>query len=352
MKQVLLIQVDIRMAQRITAPGWPSGTNPYPKERDEITKIMQREPERITYELNVYNRPYYRRIFIDGENMHYVHCTQCTGGVIFKYYQKKGSGQILCHEKGLRHIHGKGLNAVEAPNVEAAPPKKKKPGRKPQGSRYPPIWDHCKDTGRKTDLGAAIRSCNYCGDDVGAAQNKAIGHMKNECLSIPDEIKKKFQIPRKRFYIDASTTEDSDQDDYIEDDGDSDQEDDQNKVVKILTGLLKQGSNNDRSEKKPLSEYTDSDFDREMKELAIKKARLEVENLEDQMKERKERTKLYHEIRSGLKSFVESVSLLATTFSQSSSGVMVPHSSSILQEAYEDSVAGNSVTGISVNGLK
>lgn len=317
-------------------PRFDTTVDPYPFSKEDIMEMMRKEPDRVHYETKSLRRPHIRSVFLDGVNTNYVQCTHCAGGHLFKHYTKYGSGQLLRHEESRRHNRGGGLDAgdVGEEGKEVLKPKEKKP----KAFVHPLVWDHCTRTGKFTDLGAEIRSCNYCKEEVSASAGKATAHMKNECLMIPEEMRKNFQVERKRKY--EGQFHSSDESDYFEDDGD-----DKDKVVQILTGLLSKSFEPSQSgNRKPLKNYTEHDFDRELKELAVRKARLEVEDLQDRMRERSERTNLYQEIKVGFRSLVKAVNTIAEKNTESTPDPR-PRIPNILLEAYEDSVTSPSING-------
>ena len=217
--------------------------NPYLWSKDEIEEIITREPDRVHFESNSGKRSYFRKIFIDNISTNYVQCSRCEG-FIFKYFNGFGSGQLLRHEEGKRHREGPGGDEF-SPLVEEGPAtvERGRRGRKEERRSFL-VWDHCVDTGKKTSSGLEIRACAYCNKEIGASAAWATTHMKSECELVPEDVKKAFLLPRKRKIDDSSDDDD--------DDGQQD------KVIKILTGLLSK-----QESKKPLKNYTDRDFDRD-----------------------------------------------------------------------------------------
>ena len=293
--------------------------------------MIVKEPDRVKFASFSKKRPHFRKITIDGKQSMFVKCLKCTD-FICKYDSKKGSGTLLGHEK---RIHADDdLEMTDDWEEDLFHPRSVK-DESPAFSKvkdafnYPyMVWDHCTMTGKKTSSGLDVRACSYCSKELGASPAYATIHMK-ECSMVPEEVKRAFMVDRrKRKWMD-----DESDDDEFEDGDDGDE---QEKVVKILTGLLTKRSGGGEMSKKPLRNYTESDFDRELKELAVKKARLEVKALEDGQREMDERCKMYKDIRKAVNVWME----------KEAAGMMVtPRVKDILHEAYEDSITTQSVNG-------
>lgn len=112
--------------------------------------------------------------------------------------------------------------------------------------------------------------------------------------------------------------------------------DEQDRAVKILTGLLTRTKGDESTlAKKPLRQFTEADFERELKELSVKKARLELKELE-------ERNRLYLKISRGFDKIMKAVDIYCEKETSMARTMTVygADGSSILQAAYEDSVVG------------
>lgn len=114
-------------------------------------------------------------------------------------------------------------------------------------------------------------------------------------------------------------------------------EDEQDRAVKILTGLLtKKGGDESSLAKKPVKSFTDADFDRETKELNVKKLRLEVKLMEEQ-------NRLCYKIGRGIDKFMKALDVYIEDKSSHARVVYTnADGTSILQTAYDESVAGDS----------
>lgn len=136
--------------------------------------------------------------------------------------------------------------------------------------------------------------------------------------------KSKFGVAKKRKH--EGSGDESDEEEEV---------DEQDRAVKILTGLLTRTKGDDSTlAKKPLRQFTEADFDRELKELSVKKARLELRELE-------ERNRLYLKISRGVDKFMKAVDIyVEKETSVARTMTVYPDGSSILQAAYEDSVVG------------
>lgn len=111
--------------------------------------------------------------------------------------------------------------------------------------------------------------------------------------------------------------------------------DEQDRAVKILTGLLTRTKGDESTlSKKPLRQFTDADFDRELKELSVKRARMELKEIE-------ERTRLYLKVSRGFDKIMKAADVyIEKETSVARTMTVYPDGSSILQAAYEDSVVG------------
>ena len=89
-------------------------------------------------------------------------------------------------------------------------------------------------------------------------------------------------------------------------------EEDHDRAIKLLTGLLVKQETKSALErgKKRLEDFTDADFDREMKELSVKKARAELREVEVRIKEQEERMDLYKVVQTQLNVLVDAAKAL------------------------------------------
>ena len=348
-----------------------ASSSPYQRslfEKYQIKLILEEgDRRRVTYgdssKSGLYSE--FKRVMVDGQETDYVVCDICNDNELIKYNKKQGTVYVLNHKRDhhkdvvegpfpsfpMMKEDGPG-RSVKRTMKEDGPGRSVKrtmkedgPGRSVRRRQERAVFvrDHCVNTGKKLPSGLDIQACAYCNKEVGASAAWAAVHMKNECQLIPEEVKKLFQNPRKRLAIDDSSG------DEITDDGEEDEDgDQQDKVVRILTGLLaKSGAEPSSEGKKPLGNYSDRDIDRELKELAVRKARLEVEVLQDQKRELRERADLYSEIRTGFRSIVHAANVWVDKESNSSTNTaLTPRiNPNILQEAYEDSITSETVNG-------
>lgn len=146
-------------------------------------------------------------------------------------------------------------------------------------------------------------------------------------LFVPPAKKSKFGVGSKgKRKHEGSVGDESEEEEEV---------DEQDRAVKILTGLLTRTKGDDTGlAKKPLKQFTEADFDRELKELAVKKARLELKELE-------ERNRLYMKVSRGFDKIMKAVDVyIEKETSVARTMTVYPDGSSILQAAYEDSVVG------------
>ena len=141
--------------------------------------------------------------------------------------------------------------------------------------------------------------------------------------------KSKFGTAKKRKHGEGSGEESEEEEEA----------DEQDRAVKILTGLLTRSKGDESSlAKKPLRQFTDADFDRELKELSVKKARLELKELE-------ERNRLYLKVSRGFDKLMKAADIYVEKETSAARTMTVyPDGTSILQAAYEDSVVGEQKT--------
>ena len=120
-------------------------------------------------------------------------------------------------------------------------------------------------------------------------------------------------------YMDEIRWEEEGGGDCLSDDADLGEED-HDRAIKLLTGLLVKQDANLAPErgKKRLEDFTDADFDREMKELSVKKARAELREVEVRIREREERMNLYKIVKTQLNVLVDTAKVLVEDRLQSS----------------------------------
>lgn len=111
-------------------------------------------------------------------------------------------------------------------------------------------------------------------------------------------------------YMDEIRWEEEEGGDCLSDEGDIG-EGEGDRAIRLLTGLLvKQENLGPERGKKRLEDFTEADFEREMKELSVKRARAELREVEVRVKEREERIHLYRVLQTQLTLLVHAAKTL------------------------------------------
>ena len=143
-------------------------------------------------------------------------------------------------------------------------------------------------------------------------------------------------------YMMAMRDEDSD-----DNNADEDIADDNDKAIKLLTGLLVK---HNEGKMKRIEEYSDVDIEREMKEIGLKKARAELREVEIRIKEREERIHLYQEVKSKINLLANAAKVVieagaSLTINHEPRAELyergIQEGNSVLQEAFTELVHGN-----------
>lgn len=145
-----------------------------------------------------------------------------------------------------------------------------------------------------------------------------------------DNLARGTKNKRDRGEFSASST--CSVDDDFDDEDDDEDGDEKERAVNLLTKLLTKSSGRSMSNNKPLSEFTDTDFERESKELKIKIDRLKCKELE-------QKTRFYSEFSSGMPVVVAACRSFLDEKKRNASGLRVMPSS--LNGAYEESLNGD-----------
>lgn len=191
-----------------------------------------------------------------------------------------------------------GTNSNHPAGTSATPSSIKKKSSKPQGPEY----EYFEILGSKHDgKGYRIR-CKFCGKrEMNSHAPRMRKHLVYKCEgNVPEEVRNKFfnhksvlqkfttdqlrKSTRKRTPVEFGTGASSDEEDETEDLVEVLSRN-KTRAAEILQGILMSGSKKSEETtlgKKPVKQFTDTDFDREHKELATKKMRLEVKIMEDQ----------------------------------------------------------------------
>lgn len=203
--------------------------------------------------------------------------------------------------------------------------------------------EYFKNTGKLSEAGAQIFQCIFCDKEMTRKYYRFREHLANQCTKISAETKADFMEKNKDRFgkqcRSAALTRPKRQrymDECSGSEYDSDSGDDKARAVNILTKLLSNSSGESKS-KKPLSEFTDDDFERESKELKIKIDRLKCKELE-------EKARFYTKFSTGFSIIVEACHSYVDEKKRAGGvGMSAPNSidpTSILQAAYEESISG------------
>lgn len=218
--------------------------------------------------------------------------------------------------------------------------------------------EHFIDTGVRNERDAKIYQCKYCAKSFVKHYFRFREHLSDSCPKMPSDKREDFIAknqqrmgrqaraaslrppssrpgPKRPYFLGKDTDSEEDFDNMNFDDG----SDEKLRAVNILTKLLSgaTGGGGGSVCKKPLSDYTESDFERESKELKIKIDRLKCKELE-------EKTRFYSSFSSGFSVIVQACRSYLDEKKQDSSGAGMPSSldpSSILQAAFEESINGD-----------
>lgn len=251
--------------------------------------------------------------------------------------------------------------------------------------RIVPTWNYFKPKGQN-ELGSPLFACVFC--TYSGVKNITIftRHILECCGGCPREIKDSLKkVVRERKNRERSSRKrgrplgrrskrprNSDDDSTRDtDDGNLGDEGnlETNQIVTILSKLLgtppsaesmaTANSQVDEGMKKPLDKFTDADYDREIKELTVKKLRAELKEIEERTvnmrvirKESEERTQLYRKINHDFDKLIKFVDLVVRSEGQerrdligtfvgrlaNGDGVAFP---SLLEEAFAETISGS-----------
>lgn len=189
------------------------------------------------------------------------------------------------------------------------------------------VWRFFKKTDAVSAIGIPKYSCIFCSFVMVANAARFKDHVSKLCEKVPDDIRKDFidsghaehtrgvipKVPQMKTEKKASKRIQKSRALYSDDEfPDFDAEDDledKDRVVKILTGLLGGKQCRESAEKQPLTQMTDDQLERELKELAVKKARLEVDALEEAKAEREARTYVWQKVGFGFDRLLTAVEM-------------------------------------------
>ena len=268
--------------------------------REGVKYVLDTEHHRATYKTwnktsnsNGFHQRIFKKVYIDNEYTNYVKCILCgdTMNNVFKYEARTGTAAMIKHF-GNTHRH---LRDDEIPPVDTTlemavdmagkmlnkdgkivpKPKEKKKRvrrRKPRLSAYVYTAMEEKDSDEELSSGH--------GDDMAAIEMDPNSNQDSVAMMIEPSEGTPSE-PKSQQPSEEST-----------------------KAIKLLTGLFK-----DR-QRPPLENYNDHDFQQEIKELEIKKARLQVRELEAKFERQEEEIKLYQEVAKEFNTIVQAVNMV------------------------------------------
>lgn len=321
--------------------------NSYAWSKEEVRNILYNHHDRISYKTwnknhrgGGFHQRIYKKIYIDNEYTYYVKCILCGDGMnnIFKYDWRTGTHSMKKHFES-DHSH---LTDDQIPQIDESLDCSKNLATDPRAPAEKDKRNMDSYLARKEAAKNAIYGKD--GDVVIKAKPKRIRLRKRQ---LTDE--------RISLYMYDSDDGESDGCDGAEDGsllamvtGAKVEKSDHDQAVNLLTNLL-----DDNGGKKRLEDYTDEDFDRERKELRIKKARMEVKELEIRIKRQEEQKRMYQSVHEGFKNLVHSAKCIidGVTNGQASSDststfIDISHQVSgqginqLLQEAYRETIKG------------
>lgn len=186
------------------------------------------------------------------------------------------------------------------------------------------VWRFFKKTDAVSAIGIPKYSCIFCSFVMVANAARFKDHVSKLCQQIPDDIRRDFiesghaehtrgtipKVPQKKpsKRIQKSRALYSD-DEFPDFDAEDENLEDKDRVVKILTGLLGAKQSQESPQRQPLTQMTDDQLERELKELAVKKARLEVDALEEAKAEREAKMYVWQKVGFGFDRLMTAVEI-------------------------------------------
>ena len=323
----------------------------YAWSKEEVSNCLFNSQERISYKTwnkgnrgSGFHQRIFKKVYIDEKYTYYVKCIICgdTLNNIFKYDWRTGTHPMKKHFEN-EHSH---LGDHEIPPLDETLENSKN------------LATDSKDPQERDRINRATFEARK------EAARKAPSSDQGPVVKKKTRIRLRTKQPtdkRISFYMYGS--DDSEEmaeeyfpnDDAAIDNGNSDQVNDdkcdqRDQAVKLLTNLLDAQCPDG---KKRLEDYTEEDFEREKKELTIKKARLEVKELEIRVKRQEEQKLMYQSVHNGFKNLVKTAKAVigpavhdgipvesGTSHQLMSGSVNDEKMNNLLEEAYRETVRG------------
>lgn len=183
-----------------------------------------------------------------------------------------------------------------------------------------------------------IFACTFCNHTFAARKfDRFHNHLIKRCPKLPPDVRKDYleKVEEKGIRAAVGNTDsdknysyrrDEEEEEEIFEDDEDEMIDEKDEAVKILQGLLSKVKSDSTRRKKPLSEYCEADFDREMKELNVKEARLRCKELED-------RSRFYEQFSKQMNTITVACDLYIQEHSNRH-----PDSALILQQAFNETI--------------
>ena len=293
-------------------------------EREQVIEMAHNQPDRVSYIPGPVSKPNFKKVLVDGEYTGFVRCFRCPQIQIQKHNSK--AGNMLNHNKRshpevVEQDRKLNRNATYHPlDEEEVNRRLEKAAEHLKNDPDPDRYKYCYvPSGKVSKKGQELFLCCYCDHETAVSVSNMKGHLNHTCPGVPDDIreevknsKSKTQPRRKRRWkkrpidFDGSNGGGEDSDDYSDSDAtDVEMEEGEKqkweaeKAVKILSRLLVPSKHAslavpaavDYGHDGPSTSnhngfigHDGRDYEDEVKELKVKKLRMEIKESELRMK--------------------------------------------------------------------
>lgn len=350
-------------------------------DRDQVVAIIQNDPERVTYQPSIPSQPMFKRILVDDVETAYTRCFSCEDKIyIIKFNPKNGTNGMLRHNESCHDVFPDPDNTknrskkLYQPLPEDLVEKNLENAERMsqlKGVSDDIIWKHFVPTGELSKYGNDSWGCCRCSFRSSRNISRFKEHMIYWCTNVPDDVREDIRAANKHDYnyklrrslaqakrdrVNPHTGlrrkrsrrcnedsygrtsvsgDDENGSDWSADGSDLPPEAQREKAVEILSKLLAVECNKDGTRTKPLSNYSNDDLEREIKELKVQKLRNQVKESEVSRREKEERIKLYRKIDLKIDQMIKLADVLVGDHRSS-----IPNGTAgnILVHAYDESV--------------
>lgn len=187
-----------------------------------------------------------------------------------------------------------------------------------------------------------IFACTFCTHTFAARKfDRFHNHLIKRCPKLPPDVRKEYleKVKEKGIRAAVGNTDSDRSHSYRGEEEEvifeeEEEIDEKDEAVKILQGLLSRVKSDSTGRKKPLSEYCDADFDREMKELRVREARLRCKELQDRSRFYEHFSRQMHTVTAACDLFIQERCSRH------------PDSALILQQAFNETINSSDPTTI------